>query len=81
MPFVPTRFMKELPVGGRATITGYASHNDFTERLREFGLVEGTLIRLLRRAPFGGPVEIQYGHTQIVLRPSELSHLQVQAVA
>jgi Fe2+ transport system protein FeoA len=72
--------MNELPVGGCATITGYALHNDFTERLREFGLIEGTVIRLLRRAPFGGPVEIQYGHTQIVLRPNELGHLRVQRI-
>jgi Fe2+ transport system protein FeoA len=70
--------MNELPVGGHATITGYVLHNDFTERLREFGLIEGTIIRVLRRAPFGGPVEIQYGHTQIVLRPSELGYLHVQ---
>jgi ferrous iron transport protein A len=72
--------MHELSVGSSAKIIGYTLHNDFTERLREFGLVEGTVVRLLRRAPMNGPVEIQYGHSQIVLRPSELSHLRIERV-
>ncbi len=70
--------MNEIPVGSSATIVGYTIHNAFTERLREFGLIEGTIIKLLRKAPWNGPIEVQYGHSQIVLRPDELTNIQVK---
>jgi ferrous iron transport protein A len=69
--------MNELPTGSQAMILGYTRHDGFTERLRELGLIAGTTFRLLRRAPLGGPVELQYGHTRVVLRPDELTHLQI----
>lgn len=73
--------MENLPVGCNAQIIGYAAHNSFTERLREFGLVEGTTFRILRKAPLNGPIEVQYGHTQIVLRPDELEQIRIKRVA
>ncbi len=70
--------MNEIPVGGAVRIIEYTAHNEFTERLREFGLIVGTEVKLLRRAPLNGPIEIQFGHSQIVVRPDELAHINVQ---
>lgn len=72
--------MNEFPVGAMARILHYTHHDSFTERLREFGLIPGTLVRLLRRAPFNGPIEIQYRHSRIVLRPEEISHMKLERV-
>lgn len=72
--------MKEFPVGTIARILHYTHHDSFTERLREFGLIPGTIIRLLRKAPFNGPIEIQYRHSRIVLRPEEISHMKLERV-
>lgn len=73
--------MNTLPVGCDAQIIGYVLHNAFTERLREFGLVVGTTFRIVRKAPLNGPIEVQYGHTQIVLRPEELEYLHIKRMA
>jgi ferrous iron transport protein A len=73
--------MNEIPVGSKARIVTYTQHDSFTERLREFGLIPGTIIRLLRKAPFNGPVEIQYRNSRIVLRPSEVTHMLLERIA
>jgi ferrous iron transport protein A len=73
--------MHEIPVGATARIVTYTQHDTFTERLREFGLIPGTLIRLLRRAPFNGPVEIQCRTSRLVLRPDEVRHMRLELVA
>lgn len=73
--------MNELPIGSTARIITYTQQDSLTERLREFGLIPGTVIRLLRKAPFNGPVEIQYRNSRIVLRPNELAHLRLERIA
>lgn len=61
----------ELPIGAKATIKGYSTENEFTERLREMGLVVGTVFTLVRQAPLGGPLELSFGQSRIALRPSD----------
>lgn len=73
--------MSEFPIGAMARILNYTHHDSFTERLREFGLIPGTLIRLLRKAPFHGPVEIQYRNSRIVLRPEEIAHMKLERIS
>lgn len=73
--------MNTIPVGSTARIVTYTQNDSFTERLREFGLIPGTVIRLLRKAPFNGPIEIQYRSSRIVLRPSEIAHMRLERIA
>lgn len=70
--------MNLLPIGSRAILEGYSVQNEFTERLRELGLVRGTMVTIVRKAPFGGPIEIRYGNSQLALRASELSWMNVK---
>jgi len=37
--------------------------------LQELGLVVGTKFTVIRKAPFGGPIEIQYSYTRLAIRP------------
>ena len=72
--------MNTTPIGSALRIVAYTRHDSHTERLREFGLVPGTLIRLLRKAPFNGPVEIQYRNSRVALRPAEIASMQLERV-
>lgn len=40
-------------------------------RLSELGMINGTEVKLMRKAPFGGPMEIALRHTRICLRQAE----------
>jgi len=37
--------------------------------LQELGLIVGTRFTVIRKAPFGGPIEIHYGYTRLAIRP------------
>lgn len=47
----------------------YGSNTPFIRRLQELGLIVGTIFTVVRKAPFGGPTEIQYGYTRLAIRP------------
>lgn len=72
--------INELGIGKSARIERYGTLNEFIERLQELGLTPGTLITLIRRAPFKGPLEIAYGHSRLALRPTESDLIFVTAI-
>ncbi len=48
-------------------------------RLFEMGLVPGTVVRVTRRAPFGGPLEVAVRGTRLVLRRADAGSFVVHA--
>jgi Fe2+ transport system protein FeoA len=50
-------------------------------RLFEMGLVPGTVVRVTRRAPLGGPLEVAVRGTRLVLRRADARAFVVGAVA
>ena len=55
----------------RGTILGVDAGEALYHRLAALGLRVGKRVRLLRRAPLGGPLHISLGMTEIMLRPHE----------
>jgi ferrous iron transport protein A len=49
-------------------------------RLRELGLLPGTLVKLIRRAPLGDPLEISVRGSLLSLRKSEAELIAVEPV-
>jgi ferrous iron transport protein A len=72
--------LADISPGTEIRITGYAAESDYTAQLRRLGLVPGTLVKVLRRAPFGGPLEIRLRGYSLALRPTEASALQFEVV-
>lgn len=48
-------------------------------RLREMGLVPGTQVRLVRRAPFGDPLQFELRGYQLSLRAVDAGCVEVEA--
>ena len=68
----------DLPIGAVATIKDIpVGHDEHITRLRELGLVPGTKIRLVRRAPLGDPLEIAVRGSRLAIRRSEARHIQI----
>jgi Fe2+ transport system protein FeoA len=68
----------DLPVGSIATIKDVpVGHDEHITRLRELGLVPGTRIRLVRRAPLGDPLEVAVRGSRLAIRRSEARHIQI----
>lgn len=52
-------------------------HDEHITRLRELGLVPGTRVRIVRKAPFGGPLEISVRGSRLAVRRSEAFHIKI----
>jgi Fe2+ transport system protein FeoA len=50
-------------------------------RLRELGMLPGTHIRVLRRAPLRDPLQVEVGNSLLALRLQEARSVQVEPLA
>lgn len=77
----PTLTLADLNVGDRATVVGFrerdADPNSYANKLLRMGLIPGTTFEVLRRAPLGDPLEIQFRGFALALRPAEAGDLIV----
>ncbi|MEK2645393.1 FeoA family protein [Bdellovibrio sp. BCCA] len=67
-----------LKPGHTVEITGFAGEDVFRERLHEMGLRVGTVLTILGRAPFGGPLLIRFNTSFLALRNEEAACARVK---
>lgn len=70
--------LSELPPGGSAVLRGLPAAGAAFVRLREMGLLPGTRVRLVRRAPLGDPLEIEVRGYHLSLRRDEAERVEVE---
>jgi len=69
--------LSELEQGTHAVIESIPTGDASMTRLRELGLLPGTRIQLIRRAPLGDPIEISVRGSLISLRKKEAELIQI----
>jgi ferrous iron transport protein A len=67
----------DLALGQRGTITAIASVRGLGVRLLEMGLVPGTAVRLVKRAPLGDPLELELRGYHLSVRAADAAHVTV----
>ena len=73
--------LQDIALGARARVTGYSQNNGYVAQLQRLGLVMGTEITVVRRAPLGDPIEISLRGFSLALRPSETMDLELQVLS
>ena len=68
----------QLHSGDIAVIFGFKSEIKSKERLVEMGLLPGTIIRIVKQAPFSGAVEIKVRDYYLSLRLEDIGNIIVQ---
>ncbi len=62
-----------------AIITSHAAQDQtLSQRLNSLGIVAGTEVKVLQRAPFGGPISVRVMGSTLSLRRSEASLIAVE---
>lgn len=70
--------LSELATGSTAVIASFTSDAPGLLRLRELGVLPGTRITLVRRAPLGDPIEISVRGSLLSLRQQEAERIDVK---
>lgn len=70
--------LPDLALNTPATITSITGSDYITQRLLEFGLLEGDTLEIIGVAPLGDPLEIQTRHGVLSLRRNEAARIQVE---
>jgi len=69
--------LSELPAGASAIIEELANGISALTRLRELGLVPGTKVKIVRRAPLGEPIEIALRGSRIAMRNKDAEAIAI----
>jgi ferrous iron transport protein A len=70
--------LPEMKIGSHGRVVGFHGEERAWLRLMEMGILEGTRICLVRRAPLGDPLEVSLRGFHLSLRASEASCIEVE---
>ena len=73
--------LRQLQVGQRAKITSVEALGEMNRRIRDMGLIPGTTVSVVGRAPLRDPVALRLSGVTISLRNSEADHIKVDLSA
>jgi ferrous iron transport protein A len=69
--------LRQLQVGQRAKICSVGASGELGRRIRDMGLVPGTEVSVVGRAPLRDPVALRFKAFTLTLRNSEADYIAV----
>ena len=72
--------LAELPIGVSARVVAVNGSGAVTRRLMEMGVVPGALVRVIKAAPLGDPLQVLVRSYHLALRIAEADTITVAAV-
>ncbi|MDQ7072639.1 MAG: FeoA family protein [Gammaproteobacteria bacterium] len=68
-----------LPIGQLATIQSLHAEPNFKFRLNGLGFRIGKSIKIIRKAPFNGPLHLKLDNTEVMIRQQDAANIEVIA--
>ena len=72
------RTLAELQPGERGTVARIGGDADAARRLMDMGVIRGTSLEVVRKAPLGDPIEVRLRGFMLTMRRSEAEHITVE---
>jgi Fe2+ transport system protein FeoA len=76
---IAARRLSDVPVGSSAIVRAMHGERFVTRRLMEMGLIPGTEVRVMRRAPMGDPIELRLRRYSLSIRREDAATIEVEA--
>ena len=70
--------LSELPPDTDAKVITLDVGQEYRRRMVGLGLRPGAAIRVIRRSPLQGPLQVRVGHTDLILRRSDAARILVE---
>ncbi len=71
------RFLTQVPIGVDARVVSVSGESSVTHRLMEMGVIPGVVLRVIKAAPFGDPIEVRVKGYSLAMRKNEASAIEV----
>jgi len=72
--------LRELKVAETGVVTGFSSSEPaYRQQLLRMGFTKNATFKVVRKAPLGGPIEVEIRGSRVVLRSDEADVLEVDA--
>ncbi|MBX5437455.1 MAG: ferrous iron transport protein A [Alicyclobacillaceae bacterium] len=75
---VQTLYLAELREQVSAEVSGLSAHPAFRNRMLTLGITPGSQVVVIRRMPFGGPLEIEVRGTRLAIRQADAAQIAVR---
>ncbi|MDA0253679.1 MAG: FeoA domain-containing protein [Planctomycetota bacterium] len=72
---IATLTLEDLPVAAEARVADVIGDDAVAIRLLEMGLTPGVVVRVMGRAPFGDPLELQIRGYRLSIRRAEAARV------
>ncbi|MCI9073448.1 MAG: ferrous iron transport protein A [Lachnospiraceae bacterium] len=72
------RTLREVPVGGTATVKKLAGDGPVRRRIMDMGITRGVEVHVRKVAPLGDPVEVTVRGYELSLRKADAEMIQVE---
>lgn len=69
--------LANLEIGAVAKVKNVIGDNAISKRLMEMGIVPGVLIKVIKNAPFGDPIEIRVRGYNLAMRRNEAESIEI----
>ncbi len=71
--------LKKMKVGDSGTVSDFSTSDpQYRQKLLRMGLTRNAEFTVVRKAPFGGPIEIEIKGFRLVLRSNEADAFEVE---
>ncbi|MBC8245256.1 MAG: FeoA domain-containing protein [Verrucomicrobia bacterium] len=70
-----------MQVGAAGAVETIDLMRDDSLRVREIGFLPGAMVRVIRRAPLGDPIEVEIGGAHLALRRADAALISVRITA
>jgi ferrous iron transport protein A len=70
--------LDDVAVGESGRVADVAGHDGVAIRLLEMGLTPGVVVRLVGRAPFGDPLELELRGYRLSIRRAEAARVTIE---
>jgi|TARA_Y100000996_G_C22352347_1_gene573349 ferrous iron transport protein A len=67
-----------LDINAVGKVQSLNTKNESTLRLSEMGLVPGSLVRMVKKNPFGGPVQLKLNDYYIAIRKEDAQMISIE---
>ena len=70
--------LKDIPIGGKAKVVKLYGEGPIKRRIMVMGITKGVVIRIIKTAPLGDPIELTVRGYELSLRKEDAEKIEVE---